>query len=175
LFFLAGILSIPVQAQLAVLKMIGKNAASHKLGFGVFMYYDFPLNDIGNRSLRLELADIGYFPSKFSNNPTSDVYASIKIGYRYIFSEETNSGFYLEPQAGYARVGATDDSPNGSHGDGVAAAIEGGYALGVGQNGNHLNFGLKYEADIAGSDHTIQAIGFRVSYSFNLFRRRRDD
>ena len=58
--------------------------------------------------------------------------------------------------------------------DGVAAALEAGYSLEVGQRGHEINFGLKYEADIAGANHTISSLGFRVSYQFNLFRKKDD-
>ena len=63
---------------------------------------------------------------------------------------------------------------DGSYGDGFAAALEAGYSLEVGQRNNTIVFGLKYEADIAGKDHTINAVGFRVGYSFHLFRKRED-
>lgn len=64
-FFLLGAAGYsPLQAQLAVAKMVGKGSDNYKMGFGLFTYYDFPLNDIGNRSLRIELLDTAYFPSK---------------------------------------------------------------------------------------------------------------
>ena len=140
----------------------------------MFTYYDFPLNETGNRSLMIELMDLGFFPPKGADDYKPGAYISAKAGYRYIFSEETNSGFYIEPQIGYCRV-VNGNRPgfDDTYGDGVAVAMEGGYALALGQNGHHLNFGLKYEADIAGANHTLQAIGFKTSYSFNLFRRRR--
>ncbi|ANE50397.1 hypothetical protein [Flavisolibacter tropicus] len=161
-----------VQAQLQMAKVVGKNADKYKLGFGAFAYYDFPLNEVGNQSARLELMDLAFFPVKNKDVDASAAYVSIKLGYKHIFSE-TKTGFYLEPQAGYCRVVvAAPNESEASHGDGIAAALEGGYSLEVGQAGNVLNFGLKYETDRAGKEHTLSSVGLRLSYSFNLFRRR---
>ena len=60
------------------------------------------------------------------------------------------------------------------YGDGVALALEAGYSLEVGQRGHEINFGLKYETDLAGANHTISSVGLRVSYQFNLFRKKDD-
>ncbi len=163
-----------LHAQLAVAKILGKNESKSKIGFGAFAYYDFPLNEIGNKSIRLELLDFAYFPAKNSEVDPAKGYISIKLGYKHIFSE-TKTGFYVEPQAGYVRVvSVAPDAPEATYGDGVAAAFEIGYSLEVGERNNTFNFGLKYETDRAGSEHTINSVGFRVSYSFNLFRRRDD-
>jgi hypothetical protein len=154
--------------------MLGKSATNSKIGFGTFAYWDIPVNEIGNNSVMIELLDFAYFPQK---NPDIDGligYASIKVGYRHIFSEESKTGFFIEPSAGYCRVGNTAGS-DGTYGDGVALAGEVGYSLEVGQRANTLVFGLKYESDLAGANTTINAISLRFSYSFHLFRRRRDD
>jgi hypothetical protein len=161
-----------LQAQLQMAKVVGKNADKYKLGYGAFAYYDFPLNEEGNQSARLELLDLAYFPAKDKDVDATKAYVSIKLGYKHIFSE-TRTGFYLEPQAGYCRVVVIEpDAPEASYGDGFAAALEGGYSLEVGQAGHLLNFGLKYETDRAGAAHTLSSVALRLSYSFNLFRRR---
>ena len=176
LFFI-GTFSPSLHSQIAILKMVGKNANNHKLGFGIFAYYDIPLNEVGNQSLMIELLDFAYFPGKtpdLSSDKISRGYVSIKLGYRKIFSEESKTGFFVEPQLGYCRViVVSDQEPDARYGDGVAAALEAGYSLDVGQRGNTFVFGLKYEADLAGKDYTIHAIGFRVSYSFTFLRRHR--
>ena len=57
-------------------------------------------------------------------------YISIKLGYRKIFSEESKTGFFVEPQSGYCRVVVVDDRYlEATYGDGVAAAIEAGTVL----------------------------------------------
>jgi hypothetical protein len=167
------IASKPAISQLAVFKRLDKNASESNIGFGAFAYWDIPLNEIGNRSVVVELMDLAYFPPK--DNAINPVigYLSIKAGYKYVFSDETKTGFYIEPSAGICRV-VNEDQADGNYGDGLALALEGGYTLEVGQRGNSLNFGLKFESDLAGSDHTISALGFRVSYSFHMFRRRQE-
>jgi hypothetical protein len=168
--------SLSAHSQLAVVKMIGKNSDQNKLGFGVFGNYDIPLNDIGNKSLMIELLDLSFFPGKEINSEGDDIargYISIKLGYRKIFSEESKTGFFVEPQVGYCRVVVVDSrEPETKYGDGIAAAFETGYSLETGERGNALLFGLKYEADMAGKDLSIQSIGFRVSYSFAFLRRK---
>ena len=173
LVFLALIvISTTVHAQLSGIKNLGKTSVNHPWGWGFFAYYNFPLNETANRNLVIELLDLGYFPTKGEDDGMPDGYISIKAGYKYIFSEETATGFYAEPQLGWALV--DNGTPVNKTHNGVAAAIEGGYALEVGQNANTLNFGVKYEADIAGQNQTINAVSLRVSYSFHLFRRRSD-
>lgn len=165
-------LSFSSHSQLMVAKLIGKNSDNSKLGFGVFAYYDFPMTEEGNRSIRIELLDFAYFPKKDKNVNSILGYLSIKLGYKYIFSE-TKTGFYLEPQAGYCRTVFDDVTQDKAvPGNGVALALEGGYSLEVGEGGNTFNFGLKYENDIAGSATSISSIGLRVSFSFGLFKRR---
>lgn len=158
-----------------VSKLIGKNSGNSKLGYGTFAYYDFPVNDIGNRSIRLELLDFVFYPSKNPDIVSTSAYLSIKLGYKLILSE-TKTGFYIEPQAGYSRVITYQSNETQSkYGDGIALAFESGYSLEVGERGNTFNFGLKYESDMAGQDYTANSIGLRVSYSFHLFRRKNDD
>jgi len=162
------------KSQVMVSKIIGKYSKESQLGWGVFAFYDFPLFQSQNQSLRVELMDFGYFPTKVDSVAVPIGYLSIKLGYKHVFSE-TKTGFYLEPSAGYCRVVFSDPGDwqtQASYGDGVAAALEAGYSLEVGQRGHEINFGLKYEADLAGAAHTISSIGFRISYQFNLFSKK---
>ncbi|HVM87628.1 MAG TPA: hypothetical protein VMT76_05535 [Puia sp.] len=161
-------------SQLMVAKRLGKNESNSKLGYGVFAYIDFPLGDYENRSFRIELLDFAFFGSKNDSLRSPIGYLSIKLGYKYIFSE-TKTGFYIEPQAGYCRV--VTDNPydltnQASYGDGVALAFEAGYSLEVGQRGHVINFGIKYEDDIARTPNTMGSVGFRISYAFNMFRKK---
>lgn len=165
-----------IHSQLAVSKMIGKNSKNSTVGFGVFAYWDIPVNDIGNRSVMIELMDLAFYPQRHSEINSVIGYLSIKAGYKYIFSDESKTGFYVEPSVGYCRVVSSEDAPDGGalYGDGVAFAAEGGYSLEVGQNGNNLNFGLKYETDRAGAKTSLSSVAFRFSFSFHLLRRRRE-
>jgi hypothetical protein len=161
-------------AQFMVSKLVGKDAAKYGLGYGSFAYLDFPLTS-DNQSFRVELMDLALFPTRGENlfTSTADVkgYISIKIGYKYVFSE-SQAGFYLLPSAGYCRVVLAKEGEDATYGDGFAGALEGGYTVEVGQKGHSLNFGLKYEYDRGNATHIIQSIGFRVSYAFGLFRKK---
>jgi hypothetical protein len=176
LSFLLMLLFFTARSQIMATKLIGNNLSQSQLGWGVFAFYDFPLNGYENQSIRLELLDFGYYPYKGDPTLIPIGYLSIKVGYKYVFSE-TKTGFYIEPQAGYCRV-ISDDPDNlttqTSYGDGVALAFEVGYSLEVGQRGHVFNFGLKYEHDIAGNPNTISSLGLRISYQFNLFKKRDD-
>lgn len=168
----------PAHSQLALTKILGKNAKEHiAVGFGTFANYAFPLNEVGNNNLMIELLDLSFFPGIVQEAYPYDrvlrAYLSIKAGYRKIFSEESITGFFIEPQIGYCRVVvANDNEPDVKYGDGFAAALEGGYNLEVGQRGNSLSFSVKYEADLAGKDYTIHSMGLRFAFNFLMFRRR---
>lgn len=152
-------------SQLMVTKLVGKNSGNLALGFGLFAFLDFPIGNGENNSFRIELMDLAYYPQINSsiNNPIG--YISVKLGYKHVFSE-TQSGFYIEPQAGYCRVVVSNQpsSTERGYGDGIAVAFETGYGIGVGENGNAINIGIKQESDLAGPEYTANSIGFRISY-----------
>ncbi len=158
-----------------VAKLVGKGDTKYGLGYGLFSFFDFPLAN-ENQSIRLELIDLAAFPTKGENffTSTADMkgYISIKLGYKYVFSE-TQAGFYLIPSVGYCRVAFSKQGDgDATYGDGIAGALEGGYTVEVGQKGHTLNFGLKYEYDHGNSTHIIQSIGLRASYGFGIFRKK---
>lgn len=167
-------------SQLAITKMFGENAKEHiPVGFGTFANYAIPLNEIGNNNLMIELLDLSFFPGVVQEAYPYDqvlrAYLSIKVGYRKIFSAESRTGFFVEPQIGYCRVVvANDNEPEAKFGDGFAAALESGYNLEVGKRGNSLSFSLKFESDLAGKDYTIHSLGLRFAYNFLMFRGRGD-
>jgi hypothetical protein len=173
LFFFC-LLSFASHAQFMVSKLVGKDAAKYGTGYGLFTYFDFPMAS-DNQSIRLELMELAFFPTKgekfFTATGGSKGYLSIKLGYKYVFSE-TQGGFYLLPSAGYCRAVLINPGQETTYGDGIAGALEGGYALEVGQNGHTLNLGLKYEYDRGNATHIIQSVGFRASYAFGLFRKK---
>jgi len=174
LLFFAAILCATASGQAMVSKFLGPNGKYAQLGWGVFLFYDFPLQH-ANESVRIELLDFAFWPSKNSDSNFVIGYVSIKAGYKYVFSE-TNAGFYVEPQVGWCRVVNADNTETLSTDakDGLALAMEVGYSLGVGRRDNTVNFGLKYESDLAGSGYTANSIGFRISFSFHVLRRRDD-
>jgi hypothetical protein len=168
-FFCGGIAS---NAQLMVTKLVGKDADRFGLGYGLFCFFDIP-SSMENRNFRIELMDLGMYPLKgekfFTTTADFKAYISIKIGYRYVFSE-TKTGFYFVPSAGYARVVDIKEGQDPTHGNGVAAALEGGYSLEVGEKGHALNLGVKYEYDYGNSTHILQSVGLRLAFAFNMAR-----
>jgi hypothetical protein len=165
-----------VFSQVSLYRMVGgKYAKEYKTGFGAFGSFNIPLNEANNRVLTLDAFDFGFFFLK----PTSDLesegggFVSIKAGYRYIFSEESITGFFVEPQAGLAWIGVGPDNGQDLT-KGLALALNVGYSLEVGQRGNSFTFGLKYEADLAKNDMSIHTVGLRVTYHFTLFGRKND-
>jgi len=156
-----------------VSKLVGKDSKNYGLGFGLFAFIDVPLRS-ENQSFRIELADFAYYPTKgdgFFTAAEGKGYLSIKLGYKYVFSE-TQTGFYILPSAGYgAVILAKKDEEKATQLNGVAGAFESGYSIGVGENGHMINLGLKYEYDY-NKTNVIQSVGFRVSYSFGFLGRR---
>jgi hypothetical protein len=157
-------------------KIVGKNADKYGLGFGLFTYFDIPLSS-ENQSIRFEIMDLAFFPTKgekfFTSTGDSKGYLSIKAGYKYVFSE-TQAGLYLLPSAGYCRAVVFEEGNGATYGDGIAAALEGGYTIAVGENANTVNLGLKYEYDRGNATHIIQSVGLRVSFGFGLLRRNKE-
>lgn len=164
------------KGQVTVAKLLGKDASTYGVGYGLFAFYDFTVNDDKN-SIRLELMDIVLFGSKggdvFSQaNGTAKGSFSARVGYKYIFSD-TKTGFYALPSIGYCRTMFSPEIGEGIWSNGVAFAFEGGYQIEVGQRGNYINAGLKY-----GYDHTkttelrLQSLALRLYYSFGLHKRR---
>jgi hypothetical protein len=157
-------------------RLIGKGSSQFGQGYGLFAFYDFPLGGAPNKSIRLELFDFAFFPTKgapfFTGNEPGRGFLSVRVGYTKVFSEE-QTGFYVIPSAGYCRVAFTEPGlTDPLIGNGIAGALEGGYQLEVGERGNVFNLGLKYEYDRGSKDLKLQSVAFKVSYAFGLFRLR---
>lgn len=176
LLFISVLFFQSVFSQVSVMKMVGgKYAKEYKTGFGAFWSFNFPLNEANNRVLTLDVIDFGLFATKTTSEYYNDGgFASIKVGYRYIFSEESVTGFFVEPQAGFALTAVGPLNEAGESGKGLALALTVGYALGVGQRGNNFTFGLKYEAGLTDKDMSVHTVGLRVAYHFSMFGRRND-
>jgi len=154
-------------AQVAICQYFGKNASDHKLGFETFAYFSIPIDkESYTKSVVIELLDVAFLPTK-NPEPVGETigYLSIKAGYKKVFSD-TRTGFFIEPQFGYADV-INYATQGGDTRSGVAVAMIGGYNLGVGQKFNSLQFDLKYEEDIAGANYTVGTLGLRTSFAFD--------
>jgi hypothetical protein len=177
LIFCLFITSLSVYSQLSVHTLLGKNADKYRVGSGMFLTWEFPVNAEGNQNITLDLIDLVVFPLKdeysYFASPNGAAYFSMKLGYKHIFSE-TKTGFYLKSALGYCKVMNMVAFEEVDDKKGMAAAIEGGYSLEVGQRGNYFNFGIKFETDRAGPEHTLNSAGFRVAYSFGMFGGKED-
>lgn len=49
-------------------------------------------------------------------------YISVKLGYKYVFSE-TQAGFYLLPSAGHCRAVFVKEGEDATYGDGIAVHL----------------------------------------------------
>jgi hypothetical protein len=100
------ILSVAIQAnaQLGVMKWVGKGSSKYDLGFGGFIKSGFPVSDGSDVTLEIG-ADIFFLNDGYG---TSDgtIMCPLKVGYRYTLNG-TGEGFYVEPQAGFDLVGVT--------------------------------------------------------------------
>ena len=161
-------------SQLMVSKLIGKDAQNSGTGFGLFAFLDFPLA-AGNQSIRVELLDITYYPSKgqgFFTGTDGKGYLSAKLGYKYVFSE-TQSGFYLLPSVGWGDViVVTAEQEKAQEHHGIGAAMEAGYSLALGESNNSVNLGLKYDYGTGSKGVSLQSLSLRLSFSFGFFGRR---
>jgi hypothetical protein len=170
----ALLLSSTAQSQFMVTRLIGRDAENYGTGYGLFTFIDIPLA-YDNQSFRIELMDVAFFPTKgdkFFESEGGKAYISIRLGFKHVFSE-TATGFYVLPSAGYCRVIDTDLPDDENYADGIAAALEGGYSLEVGERGHSINAGLKYEYDRGNSALQIHSIGLKLGFAFGLGRRNR--
>lgn len=157
-------------AQLGVMKLVGKNTSDYTVGFGAFIKTGIPVTDGSDVTLELG-ADIFFLNDGGSGDGT--IMCPLKAGYRYTLNG-TGEGFYVEPQVGYNLVGITSlTDANGNtinlkyHG--VVFAAGTGYLFTIGRAPFDLN--LRYETviDHGGSNNFI-SLGISRIISF----KRRD-
>ncbi|HEX6848227.1 MAG TPA: hypothetical protein VF144_14695 [Chitinophagaceae bacterium] len=157
-FFLSG--------QVSIMKVVGKNSEGYKPGTGIFYSFDIPVNPGENNCVIIELFDFANFNVKNNSGKEPTAYVSVKTGFRHIFNAEGKTGFFIEPQAGYAW--ATSNKSYLNIQGGLALAIVTGYSLEVGFSGHSLLFGFKYETDLPGRDEQINTIGFRFAFNYSF-------
>jgi hypothetical protein len=160
-------------AQIEVAHLSSKNFSA--TGFGGFLNFAIPItdNDAG-------IVEGGVYV--FSHDGSHEAVAPVLIGYRHLFSDYNDYGFYVEPVAGYT-FGATDiqayDAKGTplykSNGDQLDQKVAGPVTgLGFGylfqQSGRiRFNISLRYEHTfVAGSDPQLDIIALRISHSFSF-------
>jgi hypothetical protein len=154
-------------AQIGVMKLVGKNSSNYSLGFGGFVKTGFPVSDGSDVTAEIG-ADIFFLNDGYG---TSDgtIMCPLKAGYRYTL-DGTGEGFYVEPQAGFNLVGVTSlHDANGQQINlryhGVVLAAGAGYLFNMWNAPFDLN--LRYETviDHGGSNNFI-SLGISRFISF---------
>ncbi|MCW3080506.1 autotransporter outer membrane beta-barrel domain-containing protein [Segetibacter sp.] len=149
-----------VNAQLEVVKIIGKNSKEYKLGYGGFLKFSYPISETADLTL-----EGGALIFRFQDDPSDGmVLIPVKAGYRYALNG-TGTGFYIEPQAGYTVHGANSNEII----KGFTWAAGTGYLF---QPSGSVQFdlGLRYESVIYGGG-SINYVGLRLSHNFSFKKR----
>jgi len=163
--FLLLVLFQSANAQLEVDRLSFKGFSA--FGFGGFFNFAFPVTDADYVS-----AEIGL--GVFSNNGNNVVTAPFLAGYRFTI-DRSGTGFYLEPNAGYAAAATDIQLPdaNGIYSDAKISGAAGGLTFGYlfQPTGRiQFNLGIRYE-HIFGSDFASNIFSFRISHAFTFGRR----
>ena len=144
-------------------------------GFGGFLNFSIPIDETN-----AGIVEGGVYV--FSSNGYHEAVAPVLLGYRHLFTDGNDYGFYVEPVAGYT-FGATDiqaydangtplTKANGDELDQKVAGPVGG--LGIGylfqQSGAiRFNISLRFEHTfVTGGDPSLNIIALRISHSFSF-------
>jgi hypothetical protein len=154
-------------AQLGVMKLVGKNTSNYDLGFGGFLKGGYPVSEGSDVTLEIG-ADI-FFLNDGYGTADGTIMCPLKAGYRYTLNG-TGEGFYVEPQVGFNLVGVTSlHDANGNQINlnyhGVVFAVGTGYLFTAWHAPFDLN--LRYETviDHGGSNNFI-SLGISRYISF---------
>ncbi|HVS97024.1 MAG TPA: hypothetical protein VHE54_11090 [Puia sp.] len=158
------------EAQLGVMKMVGKNTSNYSLGVGAYIKGIFTISQASD--LTLEVGANAFF-LKDGGSGDGTAVVPIKAGYRYSLNG-TGLGLYVEPQVGYNIYGVTSVNVDGTtqnftfHGLVLSAGT--GYLFLIGNT--PLDLHLRYETivDHGGSDNYAS-----LGLSFYLHFGRRDN
>ncbi len=154
--FLAAFLVIQANAQIGVMKLVGKGTKDYSLGFGAFIKTAIPGSEAAD--LIIEIG-ANFFPDKEYPTDYGTIMCPLKLGYRYTLNG-TGEGFYVEPQAGYNVFGLTSLQDEGGQDvdlryHGVVLSAGAGYLFNLGRT--PFDVYLRYETVIAhgGSNNMI--------------------
>ncbi|HET7001966.1 MAG TPA: hypothetical protein VFI33_11675 [Puia sp.] len=165
LFFIV----IKGEAQLGIMKMVGKNTSNYSYGIGAYIKGVFPVSQAADLTLEMG-ANIFFLNDDGIGDGTAVV--PIKAGYRYSLNG-TGFGLYVEPQIGYNIYGVTSAYVDGSTQNfkfhGVVLAAGTGYLFRAGNTPLDLNLHYETIIDHGGSDNYIS-----LGISFYLRFGKRD-
>ena len=163
---------IQANAQLGVMKLVGKNTSKYTIGFGAFIKAGFPASE--GSDVTLEIGANIFFLNDGYGTSDGTIMCPLKAGYRYTL-DGTGSGFYIEPQVGFNLVGVTSlHDANGKQINlnyhGVVFAAGTGYLFNIWHAPFDLN--LRYETVIAhGGSNNLISLGIS---RFISFKKRED-
>ena len=152
-------------AQIGIMKLVGKNTSDYTIGAGAFIKTGIPVSEGSDVTLEL---GVNYFFLKDGGTGDGTVMCPLKVGYRYTFNG-TGEGFYVEPQVGYNIIGATSLDNNGNQVNlkyhGVVLAAGTGYLFTIW--GVPFDLNLRYETVIAhGGSNNFISLGISKFFSF---------
>jgi hypothetical protein len=158
------------EAQLGVMKMVGKNTTNYSLGVGAYIKGIFTISQASDLTLEL---GANSFSLNDGGSGDGTAVVPIKIGYRYSLNG-TGMGLYVEPQVGYNVYGVTSANVDGTtenftfHGLVLAAGT--GYLFLIGNTPLDLHLHYETIVDHGGSDNYVS-----LGLSFYLHFGKRDN
>lgn len=151
-----------LQAQIEVVKMVGKGSDEYGIGFGAVLKAGVPVSEGG--SVTIEVGTV-FNPIKESGWEQGIVFVPIKAGYRYVLNG-TSSGFFVEPQVGYCVYGALTNDFVDQKISGFDWAVGAGYLFPSGRRSQY-EVGLRYETVyFKGGPGSFIALRLASSFSF---------
>lgn len=159
--------TIPSNAQLGAMKLVGKGTKDYKFGFGAFIKTGIAASE--GSDVTLEVGANIFFLNDGYGTTDGTIMCPLKVGYRYTLNG-TGKGLYVEPQLGYNLYGVTSlTDDNGETTNlkyhGIVAAAGTGYLFSVG--GISLDVNLRYETVIAhGGSNNMMSLGITKFFGF---------
>lgn len=163
IIFALLIVAAKASAQFEVSRIIGKNSAAYKNGYGIFLKIGYPVTE--QSEVNAELA-MRFFFAKSGEGAGIGLFP-VMAGYRYVFSE-TGSGIYIEPQLGYNFYEDVAENGDGPY-KGLAYAIGTGY-LSPSFGRVRINPGIKYET-VRGAGGGLHYLVLRLAINVMIGNR----
>lgn len=158
---------VHANAQLGVMKLVGKNTSNYTIGFGAFIKTGYPVSEGSDVTLEIG-ADIFLLNDGYGSSDGT-IMCPLKAGYKFTL-DGSGRGFYVEPQVGFNLVGVTSlHDANGNQVNlryhGVVFAAGTGYLFIVGRAPFDLNLRYETTIDHGGSNNFI-SLGISRYISF---------
>ena len=158
------------EAQLGVMKMVGKDTKNYSLGVGAYIKGIFTVSQASD--VTVEVGANAFFLNDGGSGDGTAV-VPVKVGYRYSLNG-TGMGFYVEPQIGWNVYGVSSVNVDGYtqnytfHGLVLGAGT--GYLFSLGNTPLDLHLHYETIVDHGGSDNYVS-----LGLSFYLHFGKRDD